>query len=128
MADPTTVEITFARSIGLRVTNGRASLTTHGDPEENSWMPTELFLSGLGSCMLATLAYFAQVRGIDVDGAVVRISGETTKAPTRFGRIRVAYDLPHRLTAEESKALIRAASRCKVHNTLAHPPVIEVSG
>lgn len=126
MADSITVEVTISSDLGVDVTNGRTRLTAHGDPEDGSWMPTELFLSGLGSCMLATLAYAAGVRGLDVTGASVRVTGETATRPPRFGRIRVAYDLPGTLTAQQAEALIRAAGRCKVHNTIQQTPPIEV--
>ena len=127
MAEATTVQITFLGGAAVEVTNGRAQVKVHGNPEGESWMPTELFLAGLGSCMLATLAYAAQVRGVNVTGASVCVTGETVKNPTRFGSIRVTYELPDSLTANDSSALIRAAGRCKVHNTLAQAPHVEVS-
>lgn len=128
MADSITVEIAVIPGGQLEVTNGRARLTAQGDPEDGGWMPTELFLSGLGSCMLATLAYAAGLRQLDVTGASVRVTGETAKGPTRLGRIQVAYDLPAGLSGKDAAALIRAAGRCKVHNTLTQAPPVEVTG
>lgn len=128
MADEISVEIAYRPDLGMTVSNGRARLHAHGDPLDGSWMPTELFLAGLGSCMLATLGYAAALRDLrlDPDAVTVRVTGETVKGPTRFGRIQVTFDLPADLPAGQVEALLRAASRCKVHNTITHEPVIGV--
>ena len=128
MADPTTVEIAFTRDRGFEAANGRTRLAVHGERQPDSWMPTELFLSGLGSCMLATLVHVAAFRQTTVDAALIRVTGQTVTRPTRFGSIHVAYHLPDGLPAAEVDALIRAAGRCKVHNTLTSAPMIEVMG
>lgn len=126
MADPIVVEAARTSASSLEVTNGRAGVTGAWDAEAGTWMPTELFLGGLASCMLANAMYHAQVNGIDVDGMSVRVTGETVSRPTRFGHITVDLLVPDLADDAHVDAIVRAASRCKVHNTLHDVPDIDV--
>ena len=122
-----TVQLTQTTGLSYEASNGRSGVTIDIEPMSESWLPPELFLAGLGSCMLATLMAYGEKYGIDVDGARVSVTGESERGPARIGRVHVAYELPAELTEEETKTLIRAGSRCKVHNTLHHDPEIVVT-
>lgn len=126
MADAIVVEAAPTSASSLEVSNGRTGVTGAWDAEAGTWMPTELFLGGLAGCMLANAMYHAQVNGIDVDGMSVRVTGETVSRPTRFGHISVDVLLPDLADDAHVDALVRAASRCKVHNTLHDVPDIDV--
>lgn len=126
MADAIVVEAARTSASSLEVSNGRANVTGAWDAEVGTWMPTELFLGGLASCMLANAMYHAQVNGIDVDGMSVRVTGETVSRPTRFGHITVDILLPDLADDAHVEAIVRAATRCKVHNTLHDVPDIDV--
>ncbi|HEX6446009.1 MAG TPA: OsmC family protein [Streptosporangiales bacterium] len=125
MSDAIVVEASRTGESSLEVSNGRASVTGAWDPEAGTWMPTELFLGGLASCMLANAMHHAHVNGIDVGGMSVRVTGETARRPTRFGHISVDLVVPD-LADTHAEAIVRAASRCKVHNTLHDVPDIDV--
>lgn len=126
MSDAIVVEAARRSETSFEVSNGRTSVTGAWDPEPGTWMPTELFLGGLAGCMLANAMYHAHVNGIDVTGMSVRVTGETARRPTRFGHIGVDLLVPDGTDDAHVAAVVRAASRCKVHNTLHDVPDIDV--
>ncbi|MFI7442876.1 OsmC family protein [Nonomuraea indica] len=120
------VQVRHADGLSLNITNGRTDLTTAWNPEDGSWLATELFLAGLGACMLATLMSYAQTNQIDVSGAGVRVTAESAARPMRMSRIDITYELPGHLTEAQVQSLVRAGDRCKVHNTMEHHPELVV--
>lgn len=126
MSDAIVVEAAWTGASSLEVSNGRTSVVGSWDPEADRWMPTELFLGGLAGCMLANAMYYAQTNGIDVGEMSVRVTGDTVRRPTRFGHIGVDLFVPGLADEAHVAALVRAASRCKVHNTLHDVPNIDV--
>lgn len=126
MSDAIVVEAARTSERSLEVSNGRTNVAGAWDAEAGTWMPTELFLGGLASCMLANAMYHAQVNGFDVRGMTVRVTGETVSRPTRFGHITVDLFVPDVADDAHVEAIVRAASRCKVHNTLHDVPDIDV--
>jgi uncharacterized OsmC-like protein len=120
------VTIRHNDELSFTVDNGRATIATEWNPAPGAYLATELFLAGLGACMLATLVDYAQTNGIKVDGASVEVSAESATRPMRMSAIDVRYLLPARLSAQQVDALIRAGNRCKVHHTIEHHPDIRV--
>ncbi|MFH8370578.1 OsmC family protein [Streptomyces sp. NPDC018031] len=111
----------------LTATNGRAEAGISWGPEPGRWMATELFLTGLGACMLATLADYATTHHIPIEGASVRVEAGSATRPSRMNALRITYSLPAGLSESQVAALVRAGDRCKVHNTLHHRPDITVA-
>lgn len=109
------------------ITNGRHVVETAWHPEEGKFLATELFLAGLGACMLATMMYSASVMGMNLAGAAVRVEADSATKPDRMASIRVIYTIPPGLSDTQKASLIRAGNRCKVHNTLDNHPVFDVS-
>jgi uncharacterized OsmC-like protein len=109
------------------ISNGRHVVQTAWHPEEGKFLATELFLAGLGACMLATMMYSASVMGMKLDGAAVRVEADSETKPDRMTNIRVVYTIPPGLSETQKASLIRAGNRCKVHNTIENHPVFAVS-
>ncbi|WP_169747836.1 OsmC family protein [Pseudonocardia acaciae] len=122
-----TVRARHTGALSFEVSNGRATLGTEWNPADGSWLATELFLAGVGACMLATLVDYAQHNNIDVTGAGVTVSAESATRPVRMSEINVTYELPEGLSQAHVDALVRAGDRCKVHNTIAAHPTFSVS-
>lgn len=116
-----TGDLTFTTS------NGRTTVRTEWNPADGAWLATELFLSGLGACMLATLVDHGQRHGIDVEGATVRVAAESATRPLRMSRLHVTYGLPAGLSDAEVASLVRAGNRCKVHHTIEGRPEMIVT-
>ncbi|WTX00902.1 OsmC family protein (plasmid) [Streptomycetaceae bacterium NBC_01309] len=120
------ISVRHEGELNFTADNGRSSTSITWGPEDGAWMATELFLAGLGSCMLATMADYAHSNGIDLTGASVRVAAESAVRPVRMATIDVVYTLPEGLTEQQKDALIRAGNRCKVHNTIEHHPTFAV--
>jgi uncharacterized OsmC-like protein len=114
-------------SYSYEITNGRGIVHTAWHPEEGRFLATELFLAGLGACMLATMMYSASVMGMNLTGAAVRVEADSAAKPDRMTNIRVIYTIPPGLSETQKASLIRAGNRCKVHNTIENHPVFDVS-
>ncbi|WP_033294827.1 OsmC family protein [Amycolatopsis jejuensis] len=121
------VTIRHQEDLSFAADNGRAQFSIEWNAVDRSWQATELFLAGLGSCMLATMMDYAQKNNIDATGASVEVSGETATRPIRLGTLNITYVLPGTLTPNQIDALVRAGSRCKVHNTIENHPEFAVS-
>jgi putative redox protein len=98
-----------------------APVDNHGKGE--SFSPTDLVATALGTCMLTTMGIFAQRHEIDLKGSSVTVLKEMVQTPVRRIarlttelRLTVPKDHPHR------EALERAALTCPVHQSL-HPDV-----
>jgi putative redox protein len=90
--------------------------------------PGELLLLALGGCMLHNMKIFADRNNIPLGAVEVELTGENSEtAPKRFGRILIRFTLDGALTPADEARLLRVASRCKIHNTLEHPPTFEVA-
>jgi putative redox protein len=88
-----------------------------------SFSPTDLVATALGSCMLTTMAIVAQRHDIDLTGSTVVATKEMVAAPTRrIGTLGVTLNIPVKLSPEDRQRLENAAYSCPVHKSL-HPDV-----
>ena len=103
------------------------SLTTDA-PKDNqgrgeSFSPTDLVATALGSCMLTVMGLAARTLQIDISGATATVEKEMTAAPPRrIESLRVKIHVPHALSAVDKEKLERAAHTCPLHKSL-HPDV-----
>ncbi len=92
--------------------------------DASAFSPTDLIAAGLASCILTTIAMFAERNGLSVAGATA--TGEkhmtTPPAPRRLGRLPVVIYLPASVPSEWRERLERAGNACPVHASL-HPEV-----
>jgi putative redox protein len=88
--------------------------------------PLEMLGVSLGACVALYAHQFCATRGLPSDGLTVEVRTESAKAPYRVGRFDVRVILPLGLPEEYRAAMDRAVRSCPVHNTLTHPPEIQV--
>lgn len=94
-----------------------APVDNHGKGE--SFSPTDLVATALGSCMLTILAIHAEKRGFDVAGARVRVVKTMGAQPRRhIARLELTMDLPY-VPESDRAPLEDAARRCPVAESLA---------
>lgn len=89
--------------------------------------PPELFLASLGSCAGYYAADYLRREQLAVLGTRVRVTAEKVSGPARLDRFRIFVEAPVALTEKQEDGLHRAVERCLVHNTLLHPPTIEIA-
>jgi putative redox protein len=92
--------------------------------EGNRFSPTDLVAAGLASCILTTVAMWAQRQGWDLSGATAHVSKEmTTTAPRRIARLATNLTIPPGALPEtERERAETIAHGCPVHKSL-HPEV-----
>jgi putative redox protein len=87
--------------------------------------PTELFLSGLAACIAFYAERFLRRNGLPAAGLQVSCAYTWAENPHRVGEIQLTVDAPG-LTPQKRAAFERVVEHCTVHNTLQHPPAIEL--
>ncbi len=88
-----------------------------------SFSPTDLVATALGSCMLTVMGIMARTLSLDIVGTTASVEKEmTATAPRRIASLAVKIHVPHTLSPENQQKLERAAHTCPVHKSL-HPDV-----
>lgn len=100
-----------------------APLDNHGKGE--SFSPTDLLCSSLGSCMLTLMAIAANTHSIDLVGTDVSITKIMASNPRKVGEIKLTIYFPkNNYSDKEKKILELAALTCPVYLSL-HDSVIK---
>lgn len=87
-----------------------------------SFSPTDLVATALGSCMLTVMGIVAKRHDWDMTGARTRVEKHMQAEPRRIGRLVVSMHLPGSLEPKARTTLERAAMTCPVHGSL-HPEI-----
>lgn len=89
-----------------------------------SFSPTDLVATALGSCMLTIMGIVARRHDLDIEGSKARVKKHMSADPVRrIGTLEVSIELPESLTEEQRKLLEHAALGCPVKGSL-HPDVL----
>jgi putative redox protein len=88
--------------------------------------PPELMLASLGACAAFYAVDYFKRQKLAVEGTKVRVTAEKAKNPSRLDPFRIEVMVPVELTAEQTKGVEEAVHRCLIHNTMLHPPKIEL--
>jgi putative redox protein len=103
-----------------------APVDNHGRGE--SFSPTDLLATALGTCMSTVMGILARERGYALDGMTVRVNKLMTPPPRRVARLEVTLDVPSERAAGIDAAgradLERRANECPVRLSIL--PAIEV--
>src|SRR5687767_7474581 len=120
------ITATYEGQLHCTATHGPSGATLPTDaPKDNmgkgeSFSPTDLVATALGTCMLTTMGIVAGRHGWSMQGATATVVKEMVADPERrIGRLRVKLELPVALEAKAREALERAAHQCPVHRSLA---------
>jgi putative redox protein len=125
------VQIAIEYSGELRCTavHGPSGTQLHTDPPVDnhgrgeSFSPTDLVATALGTCMLSIMAIFAERHGISLLGTKLTVAKEMTAVPVRrIARLTTEIRVPLPADHAYREALERAALTCPVHQSL-HPEV-----
>lgn len=127
------IDIVYEGQLRCRATHGpsKTQLTTdapvdnHGRGE--SFSPTDLVATALGTCMTTLMGIVADRNKLDIAGTTVHVVKEMIQEPVRrIGMLRVTIRVPAEkgkvLSSEDRKKLEAAAMHCPVHKSL-HPDI-----
>ncbi len=126
-----TIDIRYLGDLHCQPTHGPSGTQFTTDaPTDNggkgeSFSPTDLVATALGSCLLTIMGIAAQRDNVDLTGTRVKVVKEMTSVPLRrIGALTVTVTFPPgRIPSKAERAkLERAASTCPVRQSL-HPDV-----
>jgi putative redox protein len=88
-----------------------------------SFSPTDLVATSLGTCMLTTMGIVARTLNFDLTGASATVDKEMSSTPPRkINRLTVAIRVPRTTSPENRQRLENAAHTCPVKKSL-HPDI-----
>ena len=87
--------------------------------------PPELFLASLGSCAAFYAVDYLKRNELQ-EGCKVRVTADKVKAPARLDNFHIEVEVPGNLTDDQVRGVDEAVHRCLIHNTLLHPPTMDV--
>jgi len=88
--------------------------------------PPELLLASVGTCAGYYAVQYLKARELPLQNLRIRTIAEKAAAPARLGEIRVLVDYAFPLEPRHREGLLQAVRKCLIHNTLLHPPKIDV--
>jgi putative redox protein len=123
------IQLEYQGELHCKAVHGPSGTELSTDaPKDNqgrgeSFSPTDLVATALGSCILTVMGLMARTLDIDITGTTATVGKEmTSTAPRRIERLSVKIHVPHSISAENQQKLERAAHTCPVHKSL-HPDV-----
>jgi putative redox protein len=123
------IQLEYQGDLHCKAVHGPSGTELYTDaPKDNqgrgeSFSPTDLVATALGSCMLTVMGIMARTLNLDIAGTTATVEKEmTAAAPRRIASLTVKIHVPHSLSPENQEKLVRAAHTCPVHKSL-HPDV-----
>ena len=123
------IQLEYQGDLRCKAVHGPSGTELNTDaPKDNqgrgeSFSPTDLVATALGTCMLTVMGITARTLNIDLAGTTATVEKEMTTTPPRMiASLSVRIRVPHSLSPENKQKLERAAHTCPVHKSL-HPNV-----
>ncbi len=121
------IQIEYQGDLHCKAVHGPSGTELNTDaPKDNqgrgeSFSPTDLVATALGTCMLTVMGIMARTLDIDIAGTTASVEKEMTATPPRMIQsLTVKIHVPHAVSTENQLKLERAAHTCPVHKSL-HP-------
>ncbi len=118
------ITVRYQGELHCEAVHGPSSTTLTTDaPLDNggkaeSFSPTDLVATALGTCMLTVMGLKARALNVDIDGATATVEKEMASAPRMIGRLTAKVQMPGGVPAELRDQLEQAAVTCPVYQSL----------
>jgi putative redox protein len=123
------IDAVYEGDLRCKATHAESGATLSTDaPKDNqgkgeSFSPTDLVATALGTCMLTTMGIVAKRHEINFTGAKIRVRKEMVSTPVRrIGKLTIEVSGPASVSEPNRLMLERAAITCPVAQCL-HPDV-----
>jgi putative redox protein len=123
------IDAVYEGNLRCKATHVESGTTLLTDaPKDNmgkgeSFSPTDLLATAVGTCMLTTMGIVAKKNEIDFASATVRVLKEMSSTPPRrVAKVTVEITGPSRISEPNRLLLEKAAITCPVSKSL-HPDV-----
>ena len=127
--DMVAITIEYQGDLHCKAVHGPSgTVLTTDAPKDNqgrgeSFSPTDLVATALGTCVLTVMGIMARLLKIDISGSTATVDKEMANVPVRMiQKLIVKIHVPHRLDEEQKQKLENAAHTCPVHKSI-HPDV-----
>lgn len=127
------IDVVYEGQLHTTATHGPSGRTLATDaPKDNmgkgeSFSPTDLVATALGTCLVTIMGIVAQRNGLDIADTRVHVEKEMAQAPLRrIARLPVTITVPKekaaKISADDRQKMENAARHCPVHASL-HPEI-----
>ena len=123
------ISISYQGDLHCLATHGPSGSTLHTDaPVDNngrgeSFSPTDLVATALGSCMATVIGIIARRKNIELSGMNIRVRKfMSADTPRRISRLEVHIAMPIPSSHPDARLLEASAIACPVHQSL-HPDI-----
>lgn len=123
------IQVEYEGDLHCKAVHGPSGTALSTDaPKDNqgrgeSFSPTDLVATALGTCVLTVMGIMARTLNLDIKGTTATVEKEmTTQAPRRIASLSVKIHVPHSLSEETRQKFERAVHTCPVHKSL-HPDI-----
>ena len=128
----TTIESKYWGELRTESTHVRSGQTLLTDaPVDNNgkgetFSPTDLLVTALGTCMLTVMGIVAREHGINIDGATCSLVKMMASNPRRVSEVQIVLNFPKEgVYSDKEKAILeRSALTCPVAKSV-HPDLIQ---
>lgn len=124
-----TIQVEYQGDLHCKAVHGPSQAEFATDaPTDNqgrgeSFSPTDLVATALGTCMLTVMGILARTLGLDIAGTRATVEKEmTSSAPRKIQSLTVKIRVPQAMSPENREKLERAAHTCPVKMSL-HPDI-----
>ena len=81
--------------------------------------PSELVLSGLAMCKVATVRYIARQKGWEINDVTAELSQTVKRSPDGLKtNVKVAIHIDGNISVEQKEELIKQANACYIHRQI----------
>ena len=87
--------------------------------------PAELLAGSLGACVAMMVQRYCESHGYAGE-VEVYLTPQLADDPKRISDIVIDVELPSSVPEDRRDAVLRVAQRCLVHETLRHPPQVDI--
>jgi uncharacterized OsmC-like protein len=99
---------------------------TEAGGSDEGMTPPELLLASLGTCAAYYASAYLRKRGLPRDGVEVRVTAGKAGPPARLDNFVIEVKVPLALSEVDRAGMDQAVHHCLIHNTLLHPPSIQI--
>lgn len=123
------ISIEYTGQLHCSATHGPSGTVLPTDaPTDNqgkgeSFSPTDLVATALGTCIATTMGIVAEQHGVELKGMTVQVTKEMVNDPRRIGRLTTEVHIPLPPDHPRRELLERTGLGCPVHRSL--PPEME---
>lgn len=124
-----TIYLGELRTESTHVRSGE-KLVTDAPPDNQgkgeSFSPTDLLATSLGTCMLTVMGIAARTHNINMDWTKIKVTKVMAANPRRVSEVHIVFDMPaNNYTDKEKSILENAAQTCPVALSV-HPDLKQV--